>query len=123
MSYMAKCSGTIVLKDGVDANEIDKSLEGLFDDTYPNGKNIEVYAYMDNYQEEQYYTLYEKISPFVKEANIEFVGEDNSFWKHECKNGIWNELSGKIVYNNHNPMHIAGINNDKKEDEIDDIER
>ena len=105
--YMAKCSGTIVLKDGVDANEIDKSLEGLFDDTYPNGKNIEVYACMDNYIESEYYSLYEKISPFVKEANIEFTGEDDSVWKHECKDGIWNELSGEIVYKN--PTHIAGL--------------
>ncbi len=108
--YMAKCSGTIVLKDGVDANEVDKLLDnGLFNDTYPNGKNIDVYAQRDNYREERFFTLYDKIAPFVKEANIEFTGEDGSVWKHECKDGVWNELSGEIEIVYKNPTHIAGL--------------
>ena len=35
----------------------------------------------------------------MESATIDFEGEDGTRWRHECKDGKWQELQGEIVYN------------------------
>ena len=104
MSYYAKCSGTIVLKDPKDKDIVldiiskyqqDYQFEWENDDhPYPY---ISVSGY-DDYKENNFCEMYAGIAPFVKSAEISFTAEDGDLWKQSFEDGVFVERQGEIVY-------------------------
>lgn len=109
MSYYASSSGTIQLKHTGTKDEVLKLIEmyDVFEEfsfytsnDLKSGKtlpNIDVSGYQ-KYHEEDLEALYRKISDYVEKADIEFVGEDDSRWKHVFEDGVWKEANAEIIY-------------------------
>lgn len=72
----------------------------------------------EKYNKETYEEFYKKITPFVSYGTIKFSGEGGDCWKHSFKNGVWEEYSGKIVYDK-KPSTFYDSNKDNKEDDLD----
>ncbi len=101
MSWLAQSKGTIKVTDIDKADKVIDILNssGCFEDAgaYEYADIITVVGESD-YDEEALKEVYKEITPYIERAVIEFVGEDNSLWKHEFENGQWNEASGHISY-------------------------
>lgn len=126
MGYKASYAGDIILKD---SENLDKVLEFMQKqyciEEYSLSKSIDgeplieiSSAGRDNYHEDEFIALYGLIGKYVKEASIEFVGEDETHWKHTFEDGEWKEYSGKVVYEN--PSKIAEVC--KSDDYLDEEE-
>lgn len=58
----------------------------------------------DKYYDDYIYNFLEKITPYTKSGEIEFVGENNEAWRFHFRNGKWYEDAGKIIYEEGNPI-------------------
>ena len=107
MSYYATYEGTIVFNERFqypkDLTKIEEAFKKGFDEIFniEENENGEMFSFLaggENYKENSLCDCYEILSPYVKSAEIEFVGEDNALWKHSFENGKWNEYNGSVVY-------------------------
>ncbi len=107
MSYYATYEGTIVFNDNFqypeDSTKIEEAFKKGFDEIFniEENENGEVFTFLaggKNYREDLLCDCYEMLTPFIKSAAIEFVGEDNILWKHAFENGAWNEYNGSVIY-------------------------
>ena len=104
MGYCASANGTVTVKDTADLATVREALDRVFDEVSgPHATcpaNLVVSTHSDsNYHDSAYFGLYERIAPFVADANVEFAGDDDSHWKHVFSDGQWREIPGKVVYN------------------------
>lgn len=96
MGYYADYNGSINFKSKPTKEVIDQ-LDYCFvnfeydDDGCDFGGNDKYYS--DTIQE----TL-EKVKPYVGNGEIEYAGEDNTFWRFIFVNGEWAQQNGRIVY-------------------------
>lgn len=105
MLYHADYCGMIVPKQGsleivleiLGKNELFEANEDLFGDIWVTSPVAGIFQNV--YDEDAFAWIYHQIEQHILEASIEFEGEDSTFWKHEFKDGVWNEYMGEIVYN------------------------
>jgi hypothetical protein len=69
-------------------------------------RDIDISAGDISYHDDEFFAFYGEIAGDVESAIIDFEGEDGSRWRHECKDGKWQELQGEIVYNNPTEIRI-----------------
>lgn len=107
MSYYATYEGTVIFNEKFDfknnSSKIEEAFKKAFDETFDIEENEEgeMFSFLaggKNYREDLLCDCYEILTPFVKSVEIEFVGEDNSLWKHSFENGKWCEYNGSVVY-------------------------
>lgn len=67
-----------------------------------------------NYDEGDVFVVLGNLKDYISSGEIEYHGEDDTYWKHEFKGGKWSELSGKIVYSN--PVELM-VQSEKEIDE------
>lgn len=65
------------------------------------------------YNEDVFYDFLEKVMPYTKEGEIDFVGEDYKLWRFAFRDGKWYEDTGRIVYEN-SPLPISNAKENKK---------
>ncbi len=108
MGYCACSEGILVAKDKNNTEKIIRLIEdsGCFSESYKalknqDSKTITVLAYNDvRYDEDTLYELFSELTPLIEEAEIEWMGEDSTYWKHTYKEDDgWKEIPGEIVYN------------------------
>ena len=124
MSYCATFSGVLFMdadKEKVDAVKafLDKGLvvEGVdvsIDDSKQQATIEFVSDGLANYDEEDIFVVLGNLKDYISSGEIEYHGEDDTYWKHEFKEGKWSELSGKIVYSN--PVELM-VQSEKETDE------
>ena len=113
MSYYAKADGFVELdvenlkKDGIKTyfdldlfvQRTNKDNLSLNLDIYEH-KSAIMFSSYENYNEDIWFEFLNNISPYTKNGEIEFVGEDNARWRlvfnEELK--LWKEESGTITY-------------------------
>jgi len=104
MGYTATWDGKITVRR--DAAHVDPILEkysGLGSNgTYAIGNDQYLYfgSGGENYRDDEWYAFLGEITPFTKEGEVEFAGEDNTFWcfRFDRKTGRWRELNGHVEY-------------------------
>ncbi len=104
MGYCASYSGCIELKDDKYSDIVaDLSEKILNVGEIDNRINdyIEIFGGSDSrYHDDDWKLFYKEITPYIVSCEVEFIGEDEIYWKHSFENGEWKEYSGKIVYEN-----------------------
>jgi len=68
---------------------------------------IEFNCEQKDYEEGDFKCFYSEASKYVKSADIEFAAEDDTHWKHQCENGQWTEIEGKVVYDTEHAKPFA----------------
>lgn len=131
MSYYADISGSITLRDDIDTEKAFNEITSLFSQEFsgldidwgycPPGYNndkgkVIVLNGNYSYDEDTMINIYEKIIPYVFDAELDFKGEDDTFWKDTFNRneGIWEQQSGEIVYGE--PSRFAGHSKDIDEE-------
>ncbi len=105
MDYYASGTGFVTVKDASDVEEVMKLLSNCFKNVERvTPTMIDVWGY-DIYHGDELEEVYRKISDKIEDAEIWFSKEGDCHWKHVFSKGIWEELTGKIVYKN--PRKIA----------------
>lgn len=119
MGYDARLSGTITVKENVTKERMEEIMDlalknNLAEDVnygcMPIGgvvRDIDISAGDISYHEDEFFAFYDEIADDVESATIDFEGEDGTRWRHECKDGKWQELQGEIVYNNPTEIRIG----------------
>lgn len=115
MGYYVSCEAEIIFNkkfsDNIKENEgpVLKALEEIFyqvEKDYYDWEKTDDGAYRIFLNENIKYSsdlmidLYKVLTPFVEEATFEFFDpvEYGENWKHEFKDGKWEEYSGEVVY-------------------------
>lgn len=118
MGYDARLAGTITVKENVTKERMEEIMDlalknNLAEDadygyvqTEGVVRDIDISAGDIKYHEEEFIAFYGEIADDVESATIDFEGEDGTRWRHECKDGKWQELQGEIVYNNPTEIRI-----------------
>lgn len=70
---------------------------------------------LTRYDEEDMFIVLGNLKDYITSGEIEYEGEDDTYWKHEFKDGKWSELSGQIVYSN--PKELS-VQSEKEAEEI-----
>lgn len=112
MSYKYDATGTITLKKGTPDEVIDKICEMFekqgFDRAEPGyaPDSIDLSTSGSNYHGEELGSMYGNLPDVIEDAQIYFIGEDETYWRHEYEDGTWTEAFGQVVYDN--PLYFAG---------------
>ena len=119
MGYDARLSGTITVKENVTKERMEEIMDLALKNNLAEDVNygciqtggvvrdIDISAGDISYHDDEFFAFYDEIAGDVEEAIIDFEGEDGSRWRHECKDGKWQELQGEIVYNNPTEIRIG----------------
>lgn len=101
MSYcVMRAFGTIKVKSDK-CEEVERILDesDVFSEVDRSEKDgIDVSSDYRRYDEEDAVALYKQLVPYIVSAEIEFEGEDGTYWKHAFRDGKWIEQTGEIVY-------------------------
>lgn len=118
MGYDARLNGTITVKENVTKERMEEIMDlalksNLAEDadygyvqTGGVVRDIDISAGDISYHEEEFLSFYGEIAEDVESATIDFEGEDGTRWRHECKDGKWQELQGEIVYNDPTELKV-----------------
>ena len=86
-------------------NATDIDLDYIFDGDgfeVQRGKNTTKLLcgqYYDNYNDEEWYKFLHLITPYIEDGEmIECIGEDDSRWAFQKREGKWYECEAKTVY-------------------------
>lgn len=109
MNYSVSFKGTFRFRKGIRENAFEKNLEEILN-AYSNPiydvsldgsiKVLSIRGFFFNYSEENMYSILGNISKNLSEAEIEYIGEDATFWRHKKYPGknLFVEQNGKVVY-------------------------
>lgn len=123
MGYYASYGGEIVPKKEEDLEKIVDIIKkyDVFEDVdyYDRGsiggvKSIDISG-NSKYYEDELIEMYKEISDMVESAEIDFTGEDDHHWRHECKDGKWQELTGELIYKD--PQKLFETEKDQEHEE------
>ena len=106
MGYYAKYDGSITVE--CDATSFEKVLKEVNDMffVYDSSEDAGDSTYTmllfgnDKYYEDSVRELFEKISDYITEGEIDFCGEENDFWRFVYDQSIkeWKEEPGRVIY-------------------------
>lgn len=121
MSYYAHASGDIKITNvpaavqNIDAlkNEYDDKttlseyigiLEGyISQDTYlytdASEDALTITGHNDNFYEEEIKNILRDVAPYCEDGNLDFEGEDNTYWQYVIENHVFREVPGAVTYN------------------------
>lgn len=94
-----------LLKPKADTEKVLKILNeyNYFEDVEVTDDVISVGNY-GKYYEEDLKSLLTALKPYIKEGEIVYNGEDDSYWKHKLVGGKWIEYEGFIAYKKVGPV-------------------
>ena len=104
MGYCAYGSGEVVLKPGVDPDNVLDQMESLLENAFciecelsENGIQI---TDMENYHEEDIMEILNFLTPYITEGDIDYSGDDDCFWKFVFNQETqkWDEIDGDVYY-------------------------
>ena len=55
-------------------------------------------TYSGNYDERTVMDVLDMLVPYTQEGCISYIGEDNTYWRHQFVDGVWVKLRGQICY-------------------------
>lgn len=113
MGYTAEWGGHVVFNKAP-SEEILSKIKYVFNDIYRSEEKIISVGGYDKYHEEDVYELLDGIAKDTESGEIEYSGEDNSYWRFIFKDGKWIEESGWIYYESELPK-INTAQGDKEE--------
>ena len=61
-------------------------------------------TYSGNYDERTVMDVLDMLVPYTQEGCISYIGEDNTYWRHQFVDGVWVKLRGQICYET--PEHL-----------------
>ena len=108
MGYQARGGGEIYFdKEKVTPEQIKAILDqndcGCYIDKidYEDESENEFYVEFDwshHYRDDLWYDFLELMNGLLECGNIEFIGEDDSLWRFNYRNGKWYEDNGRVEY-------------------------
>ena len=118
MSYEAVGKGYVRFKEGSDVKKIQEYIEnnnaGMFESQRFYSDEMIVEISTDgrrNYYSENLPEYFDGLMAAgqVEESSIDFIGEDNQYWRMEYRNGKWEELNGEVYYKTVDEPSVAQI--------------
>ena len=106
MGYYAKYDGSITVEcDAASFEKVLKEVNDIFyvcdssEDTGDSTYTMLLFG-NDKYYEDSVRELFEKISDYIIDGEIDFCGEENDFWRlvYDQSAKEWREEPGRIVY-------------------------
>lgn len=100
MGYYVSGGGTVDFRPDItedDFKRIEEILNGSSIENSYNHFGVDFY-HGGNYHEEEWENLLNKLSPFVKDGELNFAGEDEYYWRFVFRDGKFVDESGAIVY-------------------------
>ena len=104
MGYYASGNGQVILKDGMKVPaEIIAELGREFSEVAdaPDGGLWLTFEY-NRYHDDDMTEGLQKLAPFVKSGNVEFIGDDDNRWRFHFWNGNMRYQEGRTVYEDAN---------------------
>lgn len=104
MGYYAYYGGNVTFKEKL-SEELIKAGQDEFETFhYDEVRNeVEICGH-DKYYEDSVYNFLQLIEPYTKSGEIEYQGEDNSFWRFKFIRNKWDEESGHVYYESEVPQ-------------------
>lgn len=105
MGYYAYGNGSVLLKNGINKEELFKKLDEKLNDAFGleyefnKAGMIDITDY-ENYSEEDIMEFLNILIPYIKEGSIEYSGDDDYHWKFVFneKDQKWDEFDGEVYY-------------------------
>lgn len=105
MGYYAYGNGSVLLKNGINKEELFKKLDEKLNDAFGleyefnKAGMIDITDY-ENYSEEDIMEFLNILIPYIKEGSIEYSGDDDYHWKFVFneKDQKWDEFDGEVCY-------------------------
>ena len=122
MGYHAYGSGSITIKAGVSEEALNAVLDRCktLEITEPYTIAGQTFVDLDHdgsYHEDEVYDDLRCLTEVAKSGEIQFEGEDSTFWKIELKDGKWEETPGRVVYD------LSDFSTEELQEELDRRER
>lgn len=104
MGYCAYGNGEVVLKEGIDADNVLDQMESLLENAFciecelsENGIQI---TDTENYHEEDIMEILNFLIPYITEGDMAYSGDDDCFWKFifNPETLKWDEINGDVYY-------------------------
>ena len=105
MGYYAYGNGSVLLKNGINKEELFKKLDEKLNDAFGleyefnKAGMIDITDY-ENYSAEDIMEFLNILIPYIKEGSIEYSGDDDYHWKFVFneKDQKWDEFDGEVYY-------------------------
>lgn len=126
MGYYANGSGSLHLTKEVPDDILDMA-DQIFEEVYVDNDDLELSYGYQKYHSDDLNDFMNAIILYADRGSIYFSGEDDSQWKFTVKNGSWEEISGRTVYDDERPVkendvpEFVGQLIDQVQDTLDDI--
>lgn len=105
MGYYAYGNGSVLLKNGINKEELFKKLDEKLNDAFGLEYEFNKVGMIDitdyeNYSEEDIMEFLNILIPYIKEGSIEYSGDDDYHWKFVFneKDQKWDEFDGEVYY-------------------------
>ena len=97
MGDYATAQGSVKLKERKDYAKVADELRPYYEINDYDFTNI-CFGNYGKYYEDEVEAILNAILPHISEGEVEYVGDDNTYWRFILKNGEWVEQNGHIVY-------------------------
>lgn len=106
MGYWANGSGDVILKEGINREELRQKLDTIIkeqfsDMEYDLDESSELIYFWENdthWHEEDTMEFLNALIPYIKEGCAEYRGEEDCNWRYILINGKWIEQGGTVYY-------------------------
>ena len=97
MGYYTTAKGYVQLKQRDNGAKVLEELRSCYEINDYDFTYI-CFGFYSNYYEDEVEAVLNAILPYISDGEVEYVGEDDCYWRFILKNGKWKYQSGHIVY-------------------------